>query len=71
VFPTQSAVCPALSSSNTLAGLATQTFPTTPMSALAAGASATYVIKVQLDTAATNADQGLTATIPLTWSITQ
>ena len=41
------------------------------LSALAAGGSATYVITVQLDATATNADQGLTATIPLTWSITQ
>jgi hypothetical protein len=72
VFPTQIAACPGLSSTNTLASLASTTFGTTPMSALAAGASATYVIKVQLDgTTATNADQGLTATIPLTWSITQ
>ena len=39
------------------------------MSTLAAGASASYVITVQLDSSATNADQGLTATIPLTWSI--
>ena len=41
------------------------------LSPLAAGASATYVISVELDPGATNADQGLTATIPLTWSITQ
>jgi hypothetical protein len=44
----------------------------TTLSPLAAGASASYVITVELDpTNATNADQGLTATIPLTWSITQ
>jgi hypothetical protein len=71
VFPTQATVCPALSSSNTLASLASQTFGTTPMTALAPAASATYVITAQLDTSATNADQGLTATIPLTWSISQ
>ena len=41
------------------------------MSPLAAGPTATYVITVELDPGATNADQGLTATIPLTWSITQ
>ena len=71
VYPTQTAVCPALSNTYNLTSLASTTF-TTPMSALAAGASATYVITVQLDsTAATNADQGLTATVPLTWSITQ
>ncbi len=70
VYPTQSAVCPSLSSTYTLASLANTTF-TSPMSALAAGASATYVITVQLDATATNADQGLTATIPFTWSIAQ
>jgi hypothetical protein len=41
------------------------------MSPLAASDSATYVFTVELDPGATNADQGLTATIPLTWSITQ
>jgi hypothetical protein len=71
VYPTQATACPSLSNTYTLASLASTTFNTTPMSALAAGASATYVIKVQLDTGSTNADQGLTATIPLTWSITQ
>ena len=71
VYPTQSGPCPALSSASTLAGLANTTFGTVPMSALAAGASATYVITVQLDASATNADQGLAATMPLTWSITQ
>jgi hypothetical protein len=71
VFPTQAGACPALSNTSTLAGLANTTFDTVPMSALASGASATYVITVQLDASATNADQGLTATIPLTWSITQ
>jgi hypothetical protein len=71
VYPTQAAACPALSNSYTLAGLSSQTFSTPAMSALAAGASATYVITVQLDPGATNADQGLSATIPFTWSITQ
>lgn len=70
VYPTQAVTCPGLSNADTLAGLANTTFGTVPMSNLAVGASATYVITVQLDTGATNADQGLTATIPLTWSIT-
>jgi hypothetical protein len=69
VYPT-GATCPALSNTYTLATMASTNF-TAPMSPLAAGADATYVITVQLDTGATNADQGLTATIPLTWSITQ
>jgi hypothetical protein len=72
VYPTQVAACPALSNTYNLSALATAgTFNTTPMSALAAGASATYVVKVQLDASATNADQGLTATLPFTWSISQ
>ena len=50
VYPTQAAACPALSNTNTLAGLANTTFGTVPMSTLAVGASATYVITVQLDT---------------------
>jgi len=71
VFPTQAAACPALSNTNTLAGLASSTFNAVPLSTLAAGASATYVVNVQLDSTATNADQGLTATVPFTWSISQ
>lgn len=71
VYPTQAGTCPALSNTYTLAGLAGQTYSTTPMSALAAGASATYTITVQLDASATNADQGLAASMPFTWSISQ
>jgi hypothetical protein len=70
VYPTQVAACPAMSNTYTLASMASTNF-TAPMSPLAASASATYVITVELDPGATNADQGLTATIPLTWSITQ
>ncbi len=72
VYPTQALACPTLSNTYNLTTLATAaTFNTTPMSALAAGASATYVVTVQLDAGATNADQGLTATVPFTWSISQ
>lgn len=71
VYPTQAAACPALSSSNTLAGLASSTFGAVPLSTLAAGTSATYVVTAELDASATNADQGLTATVPFTWSISQ
>ena len=69
IYPASTSACPALDNSSTLAGLASATYTT--LSPLAAGASATYVISVELDPGATNADQGLTATIPLTWSITQ
>ena len=72
VFPTQAALCPSLSNTDTLATLASQTFNAVPLSVLAPAASASYVVTVQLDaTAATNADQGLTATVPFTWSISQ
>jgi hypothetical protein len=71
VYPTQAGLCPALSNTYNLSTLASQSFSTTPMSALAAGASATYVVTAQLDATATNADQGLTATLPFTWSISQ
>ncbi len=69
IFPASVAACGAPSSSDTLASLDSQTM--TNLSPIAAGGTATYVITVQLDPGATNADQGLTATIPLTWSINQ
>jgi hypothetical protein len=71
VYPTQAAACPALSNTYTLTGLANSTFNAVPLTTLAAGSSATYVVSVQLDSTATNADQGLTATVPFTWSISQ
>jgi hypothetical protein len=71
VYPTQTGTCPALSNTYTLASMASTTFNAVPLSTLAAGASATYVVTVQLDSTATNADQGLTATEPITWSISQ
>ena len=71
VYPVEAGSCPSLSNTYTLHTLSSQSFSSPPMSPLAAGASATYEITVALDSGATNADQGLTATIPLTWSITQ
>jgi hypothetical protein len=72
VYPTQAGACPALSNTYNLSTLATAaSFTTTPMSALAASGVATYTITVQLGSSATNADQGLTATLPFTWSISQ
>lgn len=66
VLPAGAGACPAPSSSNTLANIGTVTLP-----ALAAGANNQYVLTTQLDSSATNADQGLTATVPLTWTINQ
>ena len=72
VYPTQALTCPSLANTYNLATFQNTTFNAVPLTVLAAGASATYVVNVQLDsTAATNADQGLTATVPITWSISQ
>ena len=72
VYPTTAGACPALSNTYNLSLLAGQTYNAVPLTVLAAGASATYVVTVQLDSGvATNADQGLTATVPFTWSIAQ
>jgi hypothetical protein len=72
VFPIVTpAACSAPSSSGTLASLASATLTNPGLSTLAAGASTTYVVTVQLEATATNADQGLTATVPLTWVISQ
>lgn len=71
VYPTQVGACPALSNTYTLSTLAGTTFSTTPMTALNAGASATYVVTVQLSSSVDNSAQGLTATLPFTWSISQ
>ena len=69
VFPMQSAPCPSLSSANTLAGLANTDFEPTPLSVPVSGTPATYVISVELDPSATDADQGLSANLPFSWSI--
>ena len=72
VYPTQAGVCPALANTYNLSTLAAQTFNAVPLSVIAPAATATYTVTVQLDSAlATNADQGLTATVPFTWSISQ
>lgn len=73
VYPTSTSACPGLSSTYTLTTLAAAgSFSSTPLSIPAAsGGTATYVISVQLDASATNADQGLEATLPFTWSISQ
>ena len=71
-----------LSNSYTLATLAGDTFVQgagTPSGSsqyglslpASGGGTAVYVITTQLDSSATNADQGLAATIPFTWSISQ
>jgi len=75
VYPTLTTVCPALANTHNLSLLASQTFTAAgpgPLSVLAPAGTATYVVTDQLDSGvATNADQGLTATLPFTWSISQ
>jgi hypothetical protein len=75
VYPTGTATCAALSNTYNLSTLAGQTFTAAgpgPLSVLAPAGTATYVVTVQLDSGvASNTDQGLTATVPFTWSISQ
>lgn len=67
VFPTAStSACATPSSAGTLASLASETLP-----GLASHGNATYKVAIALDPSATNADQGLLATVPLTWTLNQ
>lgn len=68
VFPAGSGACPTPTSAHTLASLTSFT----GLPGLAAnGGTATYKVTIGLDSAATNADQGLLATVPLTWTLAQ
>ncbi|MHB8244738.1 MAG: hypothetical protein ACYDGN_05165 [Acidimicrobiales bacterium] len=71
VYPAStSAPCPSTpTSAGTLAGLGGTSPFTLP--GLAAGATVQYTVTVLIDSAATNADQGLAATVPLTWELAQ
>lgn len=67
IFPVAStAPCATPSSAGTLASLASST-----LAGIASGATATYTFSVSIDTSATNADQGLSAALPLTWTLNQ
>jgi len=72
VYPSGAGACPALSASHTLASLA-GTLSSTPLSlgSLAAGVTDTLKFTVGLDSSATNSDQGLAASMPLTWDLSQ
>jgi hypothetical protein len=71
LFPAQASACPALASTSNLGNLGTSGLTLNATGALAAGASDTITVKTQLDASATNAHQGLKATVPFTWSISQ
>ena len=68
-YPVSTSPCVAPTSTDTLSTLTTNGAVTLP--ALASGASQTVTITVELDSSATNADMGLTASEPLTWEIAQ
>lgn len=66
IAPAAAGACPAIASTTTLSSLGTTAIVlTTP---LAPGASRSYTFTVQLDSTATNADQGLLASEALLWS---
>jgi hypothetical protein len=69
VYPAGAGACPTLSSANTLATLGAS--PALSLGALAAGASDKFTVKTQIDASVTNADQGLTANVPFTWTLNQ
>jgi hypothetical protein len=69
VYPAGAGACPALSSTNTLATLGAS--PSLSLGALAAGATDKFTVKTQIDSGATNSDQGLTASLPMTWALNQ
>jgi hypothetical protein len=70
--PNATAACPATpTNSGTLSALAGTTFTnssTPPLTLLTAGASQAYTFTAMLDPAATNADQGLAASMNMTWN---
>ncbi len=70
IYPLGAGACPALSNTYNLTSLAT--YAATPVSLtatpLAAGAARTYKVTVGLDATATNADQAMAATEPITFT---
>jgi len=70
LFPVSATACPALSNANNLSNIPTAGV-TLNGGTLAAGGTDAIVIKTQLDTSATNAHQGLKASMPFQWSVTQ
>jgi hypothetical protein len=73
IYPANaSAACPATpTSSGTLGAVASTTFnnsSTPPLTLLTAGSSQGYTFTVMLDATATNADQGLAASMTMTWN---
>jgi hypothetical protein len=61
--------CPALSNTYTLTSLGAS--PAISLGALAAAGSKKVTFKTQLDSTATNADQGLQGKLAFTWTLNQ
>jgi hypothetical protein len=70
VYPAGSGACPSLSNTYNLTTLAAAG-NLTLASTLLSNASLTLTVTTELDTSATNADQGLTATVPLNYTLSQ
>lgn len=70
VYPAGAGACPALSNTYTLSTLAAAG-SLSLVSSLASGSTVTLTFDTELDSVATNADQGLIASIPLTYTLTQ
>jgi hypothetical protein len=70
IYPARAGTCPAPSASYTLATLQS-TNGISIASALASGTSDFINYTLELGTTATNADQGLTASMPITYTLTQ
>ena len=70
VYPAGSGACPTPTNANNLSTLSTA-YSTTPLALtapVAAGAARTYKVTVMLDNSATNADQAIAATEPITFN---
>jgi len=69
VYPVETGACPALSSTYTLATLAGHA----PLSGsgIHYNGTGSYTVSLELNPSATNADQGLSASVPLTWQLSQ
>jgi hypothetical protein len=70
IYPAHTGACPTLANTYNLSTLASAG-SLTLASTMAAGASVVLTFSTELDSTATNADQGLTASIPLTYTLTQ
>lgn len=71
VYPASTtSACPSTpTNAGTLAGLSAAGRITLP--GIASGSTASYKVTVLVDSSATNADQGLSANLPLTWQLSQ